>query len=214
MKKRGVGRVHDPGHVHRLLEWLRGSEQTLVRGAKDWPLLLLRYPRGGRAVAAELREAWLHTLPALASPLAASYREMLGRLPALVVVLLRERNVCTCLGHHHPQGTESRLTRRLAADVGGEVGEIDLAWESIRQWQPNPLSALAAAVAEPSFARLQFRTAMLTVLLHELEHLAYPDRGEGAVRMASDAFYSEVLNELLAQEGPGQYGMQPSRLLP
>jgi len=208
MKKRGPGRLHQPGYVRCLLEWLRGSEQTLVRGPRDWPLLLLSYPRGGRAVAAELSEAWLHTLPALASPLAASYREMLGRLPALVVVLLRERNVCTCLGHHHPQGTESRLTRRLAADVGElfpwnpETGSAD------GQWQPNPLSALAAAVAEPSFARLQFRTAMLTVLLHELEHLAFPDRREGAVRMASDGFYGEVLNELLAQEGSGRYGMQ------
>lgn len=188
----------------------------MLRGPKEWPLLLLSYPPKGRQVAAELGDAWLHTLPALRSPLAGAYRQMLRGLPGLVVVLLRDRNVCTCLGHHHPQGTESRLTRRLATDVGGTVGEIDLAWEAIRQWQPNPLSALAAAVAEPAFARLQFRTALLTVLLHELEHLAHPDHREAAVRGTSDGFYSEVLNELLGEEGgSARYGMQPiTPLLP
>ncbi|MBL8213311.1 MAG: hypothetical protein JNK87_21515 [Bryobacterales bacterium] len=215
MKKRGIGRLHSPGLLRRFLERLRGREQTLVRGPREWPLLLLSYPPKGRAVAAEIGDAWLHTLPALRSAVAVSYREMLRGLPPMVVVILRDRNVCSCLGHHHPSGTESRLTRRLAADSGGTVGEIDLAWEAIRQWQPNPLSALAAAVAEPSFNRLQFRTAMLTVLLHELEHLAHPDHREAAVRGTSDGFYREVLNELLGEEGASaRYGMQPAPSLP
>lgn len=77
------------------------------------------------------------------------------------------------------------------------------------------LQALAAAVAEPSFARLQFRTALLTVLLHELEHLAHPEHREQAVRGTSDGFYQEVLNELLGEEGgSARYGMQPTPLLP
>lgn len=215
MKKRGVGRLHSPGLLRRFLERLRGREQTLLRGPREWPLLLLSYPPKGRAVAVEIGDAWLHTLPALRSSRAASYREMLRALPPMVVVILRDRNVCTCLGHHHPSGTESRLTRRLAADSGGAVGEIDLAWEAIRQWQPNPLSALAAAVAEPSFTRLQFRTAMLTVLLHELEHLAHPEHREQAVRGTSDGFYQEVLDELLGEEGgSARYGMQPTPSLP
>ena len=215
MKRRGVGRLHSPGFLRRFLERLRGREQALRRGPGHWPLLLLSYPPKGRAIAGEVGDAWLHTLPALRSPLAASYRDMLPGLPPLVVVMLRHRNVCTCLGHHHPKGTESRLTRRLAADVGGEVGEIDLAWEAIRQWQPNPLSALAAAVAEPSFARLQFRTALLTVLLHELEHLAHPEHREAVVRGTSDGFYQEVLDELLGEEGgSARYGMQPTPSLP
>lgn len=211
MRKRAAGRIHTPGLLKSIVERLRGREQLLVRGLREWPLLLLRFPRGARAIAEELQDAWLHTLASLAAPGADCYRGMLRRMPPLVVVQLRERNHCTCLGHHHPAGTESRFTRNLAAETGGPVGEIDLAWEAIRAWQPNPLSALAAGV-EPSFAALQFRTAMLTVLLHELEHLAYPDRHEQAVRGASDAFYTAALDELLRQEGAVQYGMaHPAR---
>ncbi|MBI3680722.1 MAG: hypothetical protein HY235_10025 [Acidobacteria bacterium] len=207
MIKRTHGRVHSPGLVRRWLEQLRGREQMLVRGPADLPLLLVSYPPGGQTVAEELRDVWLHTLPSLHSSVVDPYREMLLRLPALVVVLLWRRNLCTCLGHHHPRGTESRLTRRLAGDVGSEVGEIDLAWESIRRWRPQPLSSLAAGA---KFELLHFRIAMLTVLLHELEHLAYPDRRERAVRHSSDEFYTEVLSELLRQEGAGAFGMAAS----
>ena len=35
-----------------------------------------------------------------------------------------------------PPGTESRLARRLMADTGRRVGEIDLAVEAIRSWEP------------------------------------------------------------------------------
>jgi len=207
MRKRTEGRVHSPGLVRRMLEYVRGREQLLVRGMDEWPLLLLSYPTGSREVAEDLRDAWLHTLPALHTPLVGPYRAMLPQLPSVVVILLRRRNVCTCLGHHHPAGTESRLTRRIAADTGGRVGEIDLAWEAIREWQPSPLASLAAAVAEPGFGQLQSRTALLTILLHELEHLSYPDRAERTVRMSSDEFYSAMLSELLCEEGFSRYGI-------
>lgn len=199
--------VHAPGLIRRMLEAFEGREQKLVRGPAAWPLLLLSYPAKHSQIAEEIQDAWLHTLPALRSPLAAAYREMLPRLPAMVVVVLRPHNPCTCLGHHHPRGTESRLTRRLAADMGGDVGEIDLAWEAIRMWRPQPLSSLAAGDA---FETLHFRVALLAVLLHELEHLAYPDHNERRVRRASDEFYSAVMDELLSQDGVTRFGMSAS----
>jgi hypothetical protein len=204
VKKSIRGRIHSPGLVRRLLEKLRGFEQTLVRGPADWPLLLLSYPTGYSEIAEEVRQAWLHTFPALTAPAASPYRAMLRRLPAVVVVLLRPRNVCTCLGHHHPKGAWSSLTRRLAHDMGSETGEIDLAWEAIRDWRPHPLSSLAAG---PSFEILHFRAALLSVLLHELEHLAWPDHQEREVRQSSDTFYAAALTEMLQQEGVASYGM-------
>lgn len=196
--------VHSPGLIRRMIEAFEGRGQKLVRGPAAWPLLLLSYPAKRPRIAEEIQDAWLHTLPALRSPLAAAYREMLTRLPAMVVVVLRPYNPCTCLGHHHPPGTESRLTKRLANDMGSEVGEIDLAWEEIRTWRPQPLSSLAAGDA---FQALHFRVAILGVLLHELEHLAYPDHKEGVVRRASDDFYSAVMDELLSQDGVTRFGM-------
>jgi hypothetical protein len=179
-------------------------EQTLVRGPSDWPLLLLSYPTKHRRMGEELQDAWLHTLPALRTPIAEAYRRMLKQLPAVVVVILRPYNPCTCLGHHHPPGTESRLAKRLAGDMGSEVGEIDLAWEAIRNWRPQPLSSLAAGDA---FEALHFRAALLGVMLHELEHLAFPDHNERTVRRTSDDFYSAVMDELLSEDGVSRFGM-------
>jgi hypothetical protein len=140
----------------------------------------------------------------------APYREMLASLPAVVVILLRATNPCDCLGHHHPRGTESRLTRRLAADLGSEVGEIDLAFECIRRWSPQPISAMAAGVNERQLAGVHFQAALLAVLLHELQHLAFPQQSEREVRMASDRLYSEVMQQLLLSEFGTGYGMSSS----
>ncbi|HUQ92957.1 MAG TPA: hypothetical protein VM120_14850 [Bryobacteraceae bacterium] len=191
MRKSVRGRIHSSGLIKSWLEQLRRREQMLIRGPERWPLLLLSYPGRDAAVAEELREAWLYTLPSLTA--AKPYLPTLERLPAIIVVLLRAHNVCTCLGHHHMRGTESRLTRRLAADMGSEAGEIDLAWEAIREWRPHPLTTMRAE----AFEEAHFRTGLLAVLLHELEHLAYPDHQERAVRHASDDFYREALLEIV-----------------
>lgn len=200
-KRKGL---HTPGLFRRMLDAFEGRGQMLIRGPAQWPLLLLSYPANQPHIAEEIQEAWLHTLPSLKADVATAYRDLLRHLPAMVVVVLRPHNLCTCLGHHHPRGTESRLAKRLASDMGSEVGEIDLAWEAIRSWRPQPLSSLAAGGA---FEALHFRVALLGVMLHELEHLAYPDHKESAVRRASDEFYSAVLDELLSQDGISHFGM-------
>ena len=210
MRRPAQGHYRPPPLWKQLLAQLRGRGQLLVRGPEQWPLLLLSFPTGHDEIAAELRAAWLHTLPALHAPVVDPYRRMLAQLPPMVVVLLNARNICTCLGHFHPRGTETRLARRLRSETGGEVGELDLAWDNIRDWRPHPLSSLAATNDHDNFNRLHFRAALLTVLLHELEHLAHPDRQELAVRHSSDAFYTAVLDELLREDGTGRFGMTAS----
>jgi hypothetical protein len=190
-----------------LLERLRGREQLLVRGPEELPLLLLTFPRGGLAAAREVEAAWIHTLPALRPPVREPYRDVLSSLPVLIVVLLRRYNVCTCLGHHHPRGTESRLTRRLSSDLATAVGEIDLAYDGIRTWEPQPLSSLAAGQMGGRLSDIHFQAAVLAVLLHELEHLAFPDRPEPEIRARSNRFYEMTMQELVAEESGADYGM-------
>ncbi|MBI4911085.1 MAG: hypothetical protein HY820_46180 [Acidobacteria bacterium] len=210
MRRTARGHYRPPPLWRQLLGQLRGRDQMLVRGPETWPLLLLSFPRGHDDIATQLRDAWLNTLPLLRAPVVDPYRRMLAELPSMVVVLLDPRNICTCLGHFHPPGSESRLARRLRADTGGNLGELDLAWENIRDWRPHPLSSLAATTDAAGFSRLHFRAALLTVLLHELDHLAHPDHKEQTVRHSSDAFYTAVLDELLREEGSGSYGMSAS----
>ncbi len=191
----------------QLLDWLRGREQRLVRAGDDLPLLLISYPRGKQQIAADIETVYSHTLRSLPQSTLGAYRVMLTKLPAVVVVLLRASNPCGCLGHHHPPGTESRLTRRLSADLGSAVGEIDLAFESIRKWAPQPLSSLAAGVDARQLAPLHWQAALLAVLLHELQHLAFPQHTEREVRLASNRLYTELMEQLVLSEYGAGYGM-------
>lgn len=206
--RRSRNRVaHPPGALQRLMERIRGREQLLVRPAGGYPLLLITYPRGKEGVAGQLESAYTHTLPALRSELTAPYVRRLAALPALVVVLLRPTNPCGCLGHFHPRGAESRLTRRLSADLGSSAAEIDLAYEAIRAWDPTPISSLAAGHMGAMLAELRFEAAMLAVLLHELHHLAEPEEPERVIRTASNNFYAGAVQELVKRESGHDYGM-------
>jgi len=158
--------------------------------------------------------AWTRTFRGLSPEIREPYERLFRNLPPVVVVLLKPRNLCGCLGHHHPRGTESKITRRLAADLGSVVGEIDLAYESIRQWQPQPLSSMAAAELGGRLEELHFQAAVLAVLLHELEHLARPEEREHHVRSRSDRFYAAVMDELVSAETGRSYGMASPPPLP
>ncbi len=191
-----------------MVELVRGRDQRLVRPGVGYPLLLLNHPRGHTAAIDEIETILAHGLPLLPHRILQPYAGMFGALPVMVTVILRPYNPCGCLGHFHPRGTESRLTRRLTMDLGSYVGELDLAYEAIRQWAPRPLSALATGELGGRLRELHFEAALLAVFLHELEHVAYPNRGERDVRGASDEFYLDLMRELVDQEGGGAYGLR------
>lgn len=207
-------RVHPRGVLSRAFERLRGRSQLLIRASADLPLVVASYPRGSQSFAAALRTALTSTYRALSAAARNSYAEVLERTPTLVVAELRARNPCTCLGHHHPPGAESRLARRLREDTGGKVGEVDLAVEAIRHWEPLPLADLAVAAqaagrrdAARAFAEHRFHAGLLAVFLHELEHLAFPRRAERQIRQRSNAFYARALQEFVSQEFGVEFGM-------
>jgi hypothetical protein len=202
--------IHPRGIISGVLDRLRGREQLLVRAGDELPLLLLSYPRGAIAAAREIETAYAHTLRRLSGETLAPYGSMIASAPSMAVVILHPLNPCECLGHHHPRGSESRFTRRLAADLGEPVGEIDLAYEGIRKWEPEPLSSLAVGDLGGRLPAIHFQAGVLAVLLHELEHLVFPERTEREIRIRSNRFYSAAMRELVAEDSGGRYGMASS----
>ena len=208
-------RIHPRSLIAEVIDRLRGSDQLLIQVGNDLPLLVASYPRGSYSFATCLQSAVGPTFRSIGAEIRSSYRDVLANVPSMVVVVLRSRNRCTCLGHHHVPGTESRLARRLSSDTGRRVGEIDLAVEAIRRWEPLPLSGLAVAegwevATHPQRAELEyhrFHAALLAVFLHELDHLAYPSRPETEIRHRSNAFYLAAVQEFVAQEFGATFGI-------
>jgi len=230
MHRRPTLKVQVPGLWQQLWEKWRGEETRAVASGPvagrdegaTLPLLVLRYPRSaaGRAAASRIESAYRRLAMVLQPSPLDVYADMLPVLPGTVVVVLRARDPGGCLGHARPEGLESPFTKQLAAEMGSRLGEIDLAWDLIGEWQPQPIASLALdADARDLQERreendLRERVALLSVLFHELEHLAFPERMEAEVRGRSDRFYRQVLAASLADRGFA-YGMEASSpLLP
>jgi hypothetical protein len=128
-----------------------------------------------------------------------TYDEILFRAPSLVIVQLRRKNLCGCLGHRHVNVKEAPFAEPHEAFAGATVGELDIAYDRIGTWQSLPLSdmALDAKFLEGSrledFRARQFRLRALSVLLHEIHHLVSPQESESAVRERSLKFYHDAL---------------------
>jgi len=212
MLDRGIhgNRTHSPGLLWSLYRWLRGSEQLLLRPTAELPLVLITYGRGDTDGVERFREALEEIWPALPDSFRERYTAILKHAPPLIVVQLRARNICTCLGHHHPPGTESRITRRFRNLSGVATGEIDLAFEAIRDWEPLPLSHLALpAEADTQEMRLfQWRLALLSVFLHEIHHLVRPREPEHEVRQKSQTFYVDALAHFVSERFGVEYGLR------
>ena len=204
MKRRSQqARIKSPGLFSRVASSVCGKAQRLIRSDEALPLVVATYPRQSKWFASELSDTLNITFPSLPRRITDGYRDALSRVPSVVVADLRAINPCTCLGHHHPAAIHSQLTRSLEADTGGHVGEIDLAVESIRKWNPLPLAGLAAACSDggpETFESIRFRAALLAVFLHELEHVAYPERVEEEIRSRSNGFFANTVSELLGAE--------------
>ena len=128
-----------------------------------------------------------------------AYDEILDKAPGIVVVQLKRTNVCGCLGHRHVAVKETPFSDPQEAFGGASCGEIDIAFEHVKSWKALPLTDTALDTKFLSGSRLeefrseQFRMRLLSVLLHEINHLVYPNEPEASVRERSLAFYREAL---------------------
>jgi hypothetical protein len=203
-------RTHSPGLLWHFYRWARGTEQILVRPAAELPLVLISYTGGDQEGVERLRKSLGETWLTLPDPFRRRYSTILKGAPPLIVVLLRRRNICSCLGHHHPPETESRLTRRLRILSGVRTGELDLAFEAIRDWEPLPLShlALPSEANSEEMSSFQWQLAMLAVFLHEIHHLVHPHEAEHMVREQSQKFYVDVLTHFVSEHFGVEYGLR------
>ncbi len=184
----------------RWRQWLKGRRYRITRFTdRPTPLLVIahswRDAAMARLFALVIEHDWV-TVPAACRE---TYDEILFNAPELIVVQLRRKNMCRCLGHRHPAVREAPFAEHHEAFSGARVGEMDIAWKTVREWQGLPLSDLALDTKFlegprlEEFRTMQFRLRLLSVLLHETNHLATSTEPEAAVLSRSLGFYRESL---------------------
>jgi hypothetical protein len=186
--------------VTRWVEWLAGRRYRLaVFPDRPVPVVVVahryRDPARAEQVARAIEQDWVQAPPRCRE----SYEEILARAPGLIVVQLRRKNVCGCLGHRHLIAREAPFAEPHDAFGGAAVGEMDIAFDRVESWLALPLMDTAldtqfiagSRLKEFHEQRLRFR--LLSILLHEIHHMVAPQAPEVAVRERSLAFYREAL---------------------
>ena len=82
---------------------------------------------------------------------------------------------------------------------GAAIGEMDIAYRRVEGWLASPLTDTAFDTKFLEGTRLvefrakQFRLKLLSIVLHETNHLVFPHEAESAVRGRSLALYRDAL---------------------
>jgi len=184
----------------RWREWLAGHRYRLA-GLRDRsrPLYVIAYRVRDDGRAEELARALERDWIEVPDRCREIYDEILFRAPQLVVIQLHRTNVCGCLGHRHVAVRETPFAMPHDAFGGEHAGEMDIAYEHVLTWQALPLSdtALDAKFLHGSrleeFHSKQFRLRLLSIVLHETNHLVFPEEPETSIRERSLGFYREAL---------------------
>ncbi len=163
------------------------------------PLIIIAHSFRDAAKSSQLARVVEQVWAQVPSPCREAYDEILVKAPGIVIVQLRRTNVCGCLGHRHMVVKEAPFAETHDAFGGATCGEVDIAYERVETWKALPLmdTALDTKFLEGSrleeFHAEQFRTRLLSVLLHETNHLVFPHEPEASVRERSLAFYRDAL---------------------
>ncbi len=184
----------------RWLEWLAGRRHRLAAFPdRERPVVVIasRERRTARAeqVAHAIEHDWAETPPHCHD----AYEEILEQAPGLIVVQLRRKNVCGCLGHRHVLVKEIPFSEPHDAFGDASVGEMDIAFDRVERWLAQPLmetaldSQFIAGSRRKEFHDQQLRFRLLSILLHETHHMVAPQVPEDVVRERSLTFYREAL---------------------
>ena len=199
----------------RSLEWVRGRRYRVAQVARPWAetsralaVVIAHYRRDSapaQCLSTALETDWV----GVAASYRTDYENILSCAPGMVVVDLRRTNRCGCLGHRHPVVREAPF-REPHESLGVQVvGEIDIAWRRVEAWPALPLeeTALHARFFEGSrlddFLSHQFRLRLLSIFLHETNHLAFPHEPEESVRNRSLTFYRNALRSYVEEACAG-----------
>ena len=188
----------------RWVEWARGRRYALARFQaspedRPGPLAVIAHSFRDASISRQIAHAIEQDWPAVPAQCREAYDEILFRAPDLVVVQLRRQNLCGCLAHRHMLVTEAPFAQQHEAFGGAAVGEMDIAYQRVEKWLALPLTdtALDTKFLEGSrlkeFRAEQFRLKLLSIVLHETNHLVFPHEAESSVRERSLALYREAL---------------------
>jgi hypothetical protein len=128
-----------------------------------------------------------------------AYEQILQNSPKLVIIQFRRTNICGCLGHRHVIVKEQPFAEPHDALGGDPAGELDIAFERVRSWVALPLSDFAldthfvAGSRLEEFQATRLRLQLLSILLHEINHMVRGQEPEASVRERSLAFYRDAL---------------------
>jgi hypothetical protein len=184
----------------RWRQWLNGRRYRITRFAdRTTPLIVIAHSFRDAAMARLMALVIERDWTSVPQPCREAYDEILFKAPELIIVQFRRKNLCRCLGHRHPVVREAPFAEHHEAFGGARVGEMDIAWRTVREWQGLPLSDLALDTKFREGSRLeefratQCRLRLLSVLLHETNHLAASNEPEAAVLARSLGFYKDSL---------------------
>jgi hypothetical protein len=192
--------LHSRPRLVRWGAWLAGRRYGLARfGDRRSPLVVIahyfRDSSTSRQVALAAEQDW----PGVPTQCREAYDEILFKAPEILVLQLRRKNLCGCLGHRHVVIGEAPFAEPHEAFRGASIGEIDIAWRRVETWQALPLTDTAfdtkflEGTRREEFRAHQFRLKTLSIILHEINHLVAPQEPENAVRERSLSFYREAL---------------------
>jgi hypothetical protein len=184
----------------RWREWLTGRRYTFARFPdRLHPLVIVAHSFRDRGRVSRVTHAveqdWRRVPPACRD----AYAEILAHAPGIIILQLRRKNVCGCLGHRHVLIKEPPFAEPHEAFAGVQVGEMDIAYERVEGWLALPLMDTAldtqfmAGSRLQEFREQQLRLRLLSILLHETHHMVYPEDREDTVRSRSLAFYRDAL---------------------
>jgi len=184
----------------RWVEWLAGRRYRLAAFPdRPRPVVVVahryRDPTRAEQVVRAVERDWAETPSRCREP----YEEILENAPGLIVVQLRRKNVCGCLGHRHVVVKEAPFCESHDAFGDAAVGEMDIAFDRVESWLAQPIMDTAldtqfiAGSRREEFHDQQLRFRLLSILLHETHHMVAPQATEDVVRGRSLTFYREAL---------------------
>jgi hypothetical protein len=183
----------------RAARWIERLARRRYRLAafpdRSQPLVVIahrgRHPERADYVVRAIERDWAETPPHCRD----AYAEVLDHAPGLIVVQLRRRNVCGCLGHRHVMVKELPFAEPHDAFGDAAVGEMDIAFERVESWLAQPLmdTALDTQFIAGSRRKEFHDFRLLSILLHETHHMVAPQAPESVVRERSLTFYRDAL---------------------
>jgi len=184
----------------RWLEWLAGRRYRLAAFPdRPRPVVVVAHRYRDSAKAEQIAHAIEHDWAETPAHCRHAYEEILTPAPGLIVVQLRRKNVCGCLGHRHVMMKEAPFSEPHDAFGDAAVGEMDIAYDRVESWLAQPIMDTALDTQFIAGSRLkefrdqQLRFRLLSILLHETHHMVAPQATEDVVRERSLTFYREVL---------------------